>query len=192
MAGRRSSFRLRRRWPSRPWGLVFALAVAALVGVRWWQTATGPQPPKSLAEGDHAVRRVVDGDTLLLANRARVRLIGVDTPETVKPDHPVEPFGPEATAFTRRFVDEAGGTVRLQFDRELVDKYGRFLAYVFDGDRMLNEELVRNGLATAETGFRYSESKKRLFRRAEEEARTAGRGIWSVDRKSPLRSANPQ
>ncbi|MFH1266468.1 MAG: thermonuclease family protein, partial [Planctomycetota bacterium] len=109
----------------------------------------------------------------------RIRLQGIDTPESVKPNHPVEPFGPEASEFTRRFVAEGGGRVRLQFDRERVDKYGRFLAYVWVDDRMLNEELLRAGLATAETGFRYSKAMKDRFRRAEDEAKAAGRGIWS-------------
>jgi len=147
---------------------------------RWWQSRREPAPPEALTEGTYAVGRVVDGDTLVLANGARVRLIGADTPETVKPDHPVEPFGAEATEFTERFVAEAGGQVRLQFDRERLDDYGRFLAYVFDGERMLNEELIREGLATAKTHFRYAASMKTRFRRAEDEAKRAGRGIWSL------------
>ena len=136
--------------------------------------------PEQLAEGTYQVERVVDGDTLLLVGGARIRLIGADTPETVKPNHPVEPFGPEATDFTRRFVTDAGGEVRLQMDRERKDRFDRFLAYVYAGDRMLNEELIRNGLATARTEFNYSQSMKRRFRRAEDEARSAGRGIWSI------------
>jgi micrococcal nuclease len=141
-------------------------------------------PPKSLVEGEYRVERVVDGDTLLLANGATIRLQGVDTPETVKPDHPVEPVGPEASRFTQTFIAEGKGTVRLQFDRERVDRNDRFLAYVWVGDRMLNEELVRAGLATAETGFRYSAAMKTRFRRAEEEAKAAERGIWSGKRRS--------
>ena len=92
---------------------------------------SSPVPPESLSEGNYKVERVVDGDTLLLENDARVRLIGVDAPESVKPDHPVEPFGPEASAFTKKWVGKAGNTVRLQFDKERVDQYGRFLAYVW-------------------------------------------------------------
>jgi micrococcal nuclease len=136
-------------------------------------------PPESLAEGEHRVERVIDGDTLLLADGARVRLIGVDCPETVKPHHPIEPFGPEASAFTKSFV--AGGQVRLQFDRERIDRYDRFLAYVFVGDAMLNEELLRAGLARVEHRFHYSQSIKRQFDQAEEEARLERRGIWSED-----------
>ncbi len=127
----------------------------------------------------HRVRRVVDGDTLLLESGARVRLIGADTPETVKPNHPVEPYGPEATEFTKQLIGSTDGEVRLQTDREQKDRFGRFLAYVFVDDQMLNEELIRQGLATARTEFNYSSSMKRRFRQAEEEARLAGRGIWS-------------
>ncbi len=174
-----SSFTSRRRRDRFRRTLVLAVALGALVLVRFWRQQANPPPPEMLAEGSHTVRRVVDGDTLLLADRARVRLIGADTPETVKPGCPVEPWGPEATEFTRRFVAAAGGSVRLQFDRQRIDRYGRFLAYVWVGDRMLNEELIRAGLATARTEFRYSESMKRRFLRAQEEARSGGRGIWS-------------
>ena len=151
------------------WPIV--LAIVALFAFRIWQDSLAPAPPpEALTEGIYLVERVVDGDTLLLANQARIRLQGPDTPETVKPGTPVEPFGPEATQFTQQFIDDCDGLVRLEFDRERQDKYGRFLAYVWADDRMLNEELIRAGLATAETGFRYSQSKKTLFTRAEDEA----------------------
>ena len=101
--------------------------------------------PRDLPEGVYQVRRVVDGDTLLLRDGNRVRLMGVDTPETVKPDHPVEPWGAEATAFTRNFV--AAGPVRLAFDRVRLDRFNRYLAYVWVDDKLLNEELLRAGLA---------------------------------------------
>ncbi|NLY00895.1 MAG: thermonuclease family protein [Rhodopirellula sp.] len=156
------------------------LAVGLLIAVRVWQDRQQPAPPESLAEGDYVVARVVDGDTLLLENDARVRLIGVDAPESVKPDHPVEPFGPEASAFARELVGNAGNTVRLQFDKERVDQYGRFLAFVWVGEQLLNEELIRAGFAHAEMGFRYSSSMKTRLRRAEEEAKHAGRGIWTM------------
>ena len=136
-----------------------------------------PAAPDVLPEGVYEVERVVDGDTLVLSNRARLRLIGADTPETVAPNRPVDPWGPEATEFTEQFVAE--GTVRITLDRERVDRYERFLAYVWVGDRMLNEELIRAGLAKAQTHFRYNPAMKKRFRRAEEEARIAGRAIWS-------------
>jgi micrococcal nuclease len=183
------SFRYRRRGARIGWAVVF---LAAVLAIRWWsppRSSDGDAPPE---EGLWHVDRVVDGDTLVVSQQSqqsidgrsqdvprqgRVRLIGVDTPETVRPDHPVEAWGPQATAFTRQFV--AHGSVRLQFDKERVDKYQRMLAYVWVGDRLLNEELVRAGLARAERQFRYSESMKRRFFKAQDEAKTAGRGLWS-------------
>ncbi len=169
---------MRRRFhPPRRGRLVLLAAVLLLVLARGWRTWQLPDGPETLAEGVHRLQRVVDGDTLLLTSGARVRLIGVDCPETVRPDHPVEAWGPEAAAFTKQFV--AGGEVRLQFDRERIDRYDRFLAYVFVGERMLNEELVRAGLARVEHRFHYSQTIQRRFDRAEQEARDAQLGIWS-------------
>lgn len=148
------------------------------------------EPPNQPAESAAfaQVERVVDGDTLLLADQTRVRLQGIDTPETVKPDTPPEPWGQEATEFTRAFL--AAGPVRLEFDRERTDQYGRTLAFVWVEERMLNEELLRAGLAKAKLGYDYSDAKKARFRRAEKEARTAKRGIWSAAR--PGSKAAPQ
>ena len=81
------------------------------------------------------VQRVVDGDTLVLGTGERVRLIGVNTPETVHPNNAVEAFGKEASAFTKRMVEEK--LVRLEFDplssrrSDGKDRYSRTLAYVF-------------------------------------------------------------
>jgi len=122
--------------------------------------------------------RVVDGDTIVVDDHTVVRLIGVDTPET-QPEEQAERLGPEATAFTKRFV--SAGTVRLTFDRERVDPYGRFLAYVWVGNRLLNEELLRAGLARFEPQFHYSDEMKQRFRKAQEEAEGAEIGIWSQD-----------
>jgi micrococcal nuclease len=73
--------------------------------------------------------RVVDGDTIILSNGEKVRLIGVDTPETVRPNTPVEYYGKEASAFTKKMVE--GKPVRLEYDWQQRDKYGRLLAYVY-------------------------------------------------------------
>ncbi|MDO4557590.1 MAG: thermonuclease family protein [Planctomycetia bacterium] len=139
-----------------------------------------PTSPGSLIPaGVYAVKRVVDGDTLLLENGYRVRLLGVDTPETVKPDTPTQPWGREACDHTRQFC--ASGRVLLEFDREPTDRYGRLLAYAYnpDRDRMLNEELLRHGLGRLLDVFPYSESKKKLFRAAVREAKRERLGIWS-------------
>jgi micrococcal nuclease len=169
------SYRPARRLPLGT--VVLGLVLLALVATRLWQDSQQEPTPEVLPSGVFSVERAVDGDTLLLTNGARIRLIGADTPETVKPDHEVEPWGPEATAFTRAFV--SGGQVRLEFDRERLDRYGRFLAYVWVDSWMLNEELLRAGLARAEPQFRYSSAMKTRFRQAEAEAKAAHRGIWS-------------
>ena len=169
-----------RRWQGRNvWrGVWLAVAMALVVTLRAWQTLDQPPEPPPLAEGSYRVRRVVDGDTLLLESGWRVRLIGVDTPETVRPNHPVEPWGKQATEFTQQFV--RNGVVRLQLDRERLDRYDRLLAYVWVGQQMLNEQLLLAGLARARLEFRYSPAMKRRFARAEAEARRARRGIWSA------------
>lgn len=122
------------------------------------------------------VRRVVDGDTLVLSDGTRVRLIGVDTPETKHPSRPVEYFGKEASEFTRREIE--GRPVRLEYDWQKTDRYGRTLAYVFrasDGF-FLNAELIKQGYAHAYTRFPF----KRLedFRNYEREARKKEAGLW--------------
>jgi len=135
--------------------------------------------PDSTAESQLVrVRRVVDGDTLLLKDGTRVRMIGIDTPETKKEGTPVQPFGPEASEYTKKFCE--GGTVRLVFDGERHDDYGRLLAHVYVGDQFLSEELIRNGLARVLYRHPYSDVMKDRFRAAENAAKRAKKGIWSL------------
>jgi micrococcal nuclease len=162
---------------------IWPLAVIVVL----WRIYAAPQlqpGPDVLEEGVHQVQRVVDGDTLLLVNGARVRLQGIDTPETVMEDHPVEAWGPEASQFTKDFIANSGGRVRLSFSLERRDRYDRFLAFVWNGETMLNEELVRAGLAEARLDYRYSATMKRRLAAAQEEAKRAGRGIWSIQEVS--------
>ena len=80
------------------------------------------------------VTRVVDGDTAHMRVEGRdvdVRFIGIDTPETVAPDHPIECYGPQASAYTEHHLE--GRRVELEFDVEREDRYGRTLAYVWLG-----------------------------------------------------------
>ena len=124
------------------------------------------------------VERVVDGDTIVVRGVGSVRLIGVDTPETVDPRRPVQFFGREASAFTRRMVE--GRRVRLEYDQERTDRYGRTLAYVWleDGTHV-NAEIIRQGYGFAYTSFpfRYMED----FRRYQREARLAEVGLWGAE-----------
>ncbi len=177
MQARFSHWRLRTYW----WLLAIVLFVAIRLASELWTT----RPEATVSEGVHRVDRVIDGDTLRLASGVRVRLQGIDAPETVRPDHPIEPWGPEASEFSKRFIEDAGGKVALTFTAERLDQYGRYLAFVWHGDRLLNEELVRSGLARARLGYRYSGTMKRRLAAAQDEARSAGRGIWSTTLATP-------
>jgi micrococcal nuclease len=126
------------------------------------------------------VKRVVDGDTIIVGARERVRLIGVDTPETKRPNSPVEYYGKEASAFTRRMVE--GKRVRLEFDQANAhlghkDKFRRTLAYVYLEDgTFLNEEIIKQGYGFAYTRFPFEYLDE--FRRLEREARRTRIGLW--------------
>lgn len=147
------------------------------------------QAPRQLQPGVQRVQRVIDGDTVLLANGIRVRLQGIDTPETVSPNHPEQPWGWEAKQFTERFVASAGGEIELTLGAERLDRYGRSLAFVWHGEELLNERLVQEGLARARLQYRYSGTMKRRLAEAEQQARAAKRGMWSAD--SPRQSEVP-
>jgi micrococcal nuclease len=124
--------------------------------------------------------RVVDGDTIevRLGGKAEdVRLIGVDTPETVKPGTPVQCFGPRASHFTKLLLE--GRTVRLAFGVERRDVYGRLLAYVHLGRRFVEAMLVRRGLARSLT-IPPNDRFAPLLRRLELRAARAGRGLWGA------------
>ena len=122
--------------------------------------------------------RAVDGDTIEARIGGRVedvRYIGVDTPETVKPDTPVQCFGPRASSFNHRLVE--GRRVRLVFGVERRDVYGRLLAYVYLGHRFVNAMLARRGLARSLT-IPPNDRFAPLFRRLELRAGRGGRGLW--------------
>lgn len=125
------------------------------------------------------VLRVVDGDTIAVSFSGQtetVRYIGIDTPESVKPNTPVECFAKAASNFNKSLV--ANHQVTLRFDRELRDRYGRLLAYVYRGDRLVNAELVRRGYATTLT-IEPNTAKATYLGRLEAQASSQGRGLWS-------------
>ena len=122
------------------------------------------------------VKRVIDGDTIVLEYGERVRLIGVDTPETVHPNKPVQYFGKEASKFTKDMVE--GKNVRLEYDWQRKDRYGRTLAYVYLLDGIfVNAEIIKQGFGFAYTKypFKYMDE----FKDYEKNARKAGKGLWA-------------
>ncbi|RYD05364.1 hypothetical protein N752_09715 [Desulforamulus aquiferis] len=137
------------------------------------------------------ITKIVDGDTLdviLKGTTERVRLIGVDTPETVKPNHPVEPYGREASNFTKKELSNK--TVFLELDAGERDRYGRLLAYIWleepieitDGEirnKLFNAHLLLNGYAqllTIPPNVKYVDQ----FTLYQREAREAKRGLWGL------------
>lgn len=127
-------------------------------------------------EGPFVVRWVTDGDTLKLDNGETIRLIGVDTPETKHPELPVQRFGKEASAYTKKTC--MGKTVYVEYyAHEKYDKYNRLLAYVWLGDKMLNAELLARGYAYVYR--RYPFSRKAEFIALENKARAEQRGLWN-------------
>jgi micrococcal nuclease len=155
---------------------VALLVVVALIVLRPWESGEDQGPASVTA----LVTRVVDGDTVEARVEGEVedvRLIGIDTPETVKPGTPVQCFGPQASHFSHDLLE--GRRVRLVFGEERRDAYGRLLAYAYLGNRFVNATLVRRGLArtlTIPPNDRYAPRLRRLELRA---AR-AGRGLWGA------------
>lgn len=124
------------------------------------------------------VERITDGDTFRLEGGERVRLIGVDTPETVAPGKDVECFGPEATAELAKLIPP-GSRVRLLRDRSDRDRFDRLLRYVTADDGTdVQLALLDGGFAEAK---RYKPDTARAdeFEQAEQAARAAGAGRWS-------------
>lgn len=130
------------------------------------------------------VTRVVDGDTIIVDTNGaqeKIRLIGVDTPETVDPRKPVQCFGKEASLFTKNLLE--GREVRLESDSSQGDrdKYGRLLRYVFlEGGTFINREIIAQGYGheyTYRTPYQYQAD----FKTAERRAQETHRGLWSPD-----------
>lgn len=134
------------------------------------------------SDANAKVVKVVDGDTLDVefnGKTERVRLLLVDTPETVHPSKPVEPFGPEASKFAKETLTNQ--PVRVELDVSERDKYGRLLAYIWVGDKMFNEMLLEKGLARV--AYVYPPNVKYVdqFREIQKKAQQAELGIWSIE-----------
>ncbi|CAM3951363.1 thermonuclease family protein [Paenibacillus alkaliterrae] len=128
----------------------------------------------------YSVYDFVDGDTFKIKTGddiTTIRLLYVDTPETKKPNSPVEPFGPEASAYTEQLLNESK-KVRLTFDKELTDKYERTLAIVELKDgRILNELLLEQGLAKVLI-VEPNVKMENVYKQIEQQAKQNKQGIW--------------
>ena len=147
---------------------------------------SGPIGP---VEMDWQVSRIVDGDTIVVTRngqRVKVRLIGIDTPESVRPDSPVECFGPEASAFAEQVLQ--GRTVQLESDpsQGSEDAYGRQLAYVWYLDDAGNSVLFNQQAIAAGVAREYTYSTPYVWRdafvAAQQRARSGDQGLWAACR----------
>lgn len=129
--------------------------------------------------GDYKVTRIVDGDTYVVEDengiKEKIRLIGVNTPETKHPKKGVEPFGPEATAFAMKYLNKK--VVQLKFEKDKKDRYNRILAHVFINDIHFNKMLIDSGFGTT-MFFKPNEKFKRVFTESQEVAKSKGLGLW--------------
>lgn len=177
-----------RSYPQVPRGgfglIVFVLCLVGLFMV--YRAGNEEEAGRDAGTGQTAgsvtveVDRVVDGDTAKVFYEGEseyVRYIGIDTPESVQPDTPVECFGEESKSFNASRIE--GQEMKLVFDEEKRDRYGRLLAYVYVNGNMINAELLRLGYATT-LEISPNTSKADQFANLEQDAREAGRGLWSA------------
>lgn len=176
-------------------GLVVGLAVLVAYAV---QTSPIKLPDihKTLGAvepGFYRVVEVADGDTITVSMggaEERIRMIGVDTPETHHPEKPVQCFGVAASNFTKDLLD--GKTVRLESDPENTnrDRYNRLLRYVYtESGELVNKKIISDGYGFAYTSFPFTKLEE--FRAAEAEARQTGKGLWS-DCKVEINGGYPE
>jgi micrococcal nuclease len=176
---------------------VAALLAAIIIGLLdqgWARRHEQNPPPVSQAtefsdqqryhQKEFSVTKVVDGDTLdidaLDGDRltTRIRLIGVDTPETKKPNTPVMYYGPEASEFAKSLADGKRVTVWLDTISKTRDRYGRLLAFIRLPDgRVLNEVLISEGYGYADLRFKHGFFEK--YSQLEGSARRAKKGLWA-------------
>lgn len=122
------------------------------------------------------VVRVIDGDTFEIEGGERVRLIGIDTPESVKPNSAIECYGKEASEYLKSLIE--GKEVRLERDQTDRDRYARLLRYAYLGDVFVNEHMVREGYAES-VAYKPDTAKQAALDQAEEMAKAERRGRWA-------------
>lgn len=164
--------------------VVAALALLQYTGVLKTETSTITDTVTNKAAtsqpGLYEVVRFSDGDTITVNMNGKnesVRMIGIDTPETHRPNSPVQCYGPAASAFTKNLIGT--NKVRLESDSQNTnrDRYDRLLRYVYLPDgRLVQSEIIKNGYGFAYTQFPFS--KKADFVALEETAKQENKGLW--------------
>src|SRR3990167_6858584 len=130
------------------------------------------------ASDNFLITRVIDGDTIVLSDGQKVRYIGVNAPETKRTDKITKALGERARAYNESLV--LGRQVHVEFSSQQKDRYGRTLAYVYIGDTLINAEMILAGYASASYP-QFNPKYAVLFKRLEQEARFAKRGLWACE-----------
>ena len=137
-----------------------------------------------LEEHEAEVVRVVDGDTVIVKTdegaEERVRLLLIDTPESVHPTEPEQLFGKESSEYAKEVLKE-GDVIKLEIGKPERDRYDRLLAYIWIDDVNFNQLMIEKGYARV--GYVYEPNTKYLneFEKAEREAKDERKNIWSID-----------
>lgn len=182
------AYRKLRRWPGLV--LIFGLALLAFYFYQPKWFTSGPKQLQTHQPGLYSVAYFVDGDTIAVnmdAKVEKVRFIGVDTPETHKPNTPVQCYGPAAAAFTKRIIGRQA--VRLESDPLSTDRdrYQRLLRYVYLPDgTLLNEKLIVEGYGFYYPYFPFSKAAE--FAADEQNAIRGRKGLWSNCSPTPTDS----
>lgn len=163
------------------WGLVFISLIVLLfllaVHLRWIKG-----PAQISQPGYYSIAHFTDGDTIAVDMNGKVediRMIGVDTPETHRPNSPVECYGQEAANYTQKLIGKS--KVRLQADPLDTnrDRYGRLLRYVYLPDgTLIEDKLISEGYGFAYVLFPFSKTDD--FKAKEQSAKTKGLGLWAA------------
>ena len=161
----------------------FAASTALVCAVLLWASACTAPPPPTQDAGTAVVVGIVDGDTAdldLAGRRERVRLLGIDTPETDHPSRPVECYGAEATARLSELIPP-GTALRVERDIEARDHFDRLLLYLYraSDDLFVNLEMVSSGHATT-LHVEPNGAHRSALAAAQAEARAQGRGLWAA------------
>lgn len=138
---------------------------------------------------EFTVSHVIDGDTVVLDDRTgtHLRYLGIDAPEKMTIDTPSDPLGKESTELNRKLVE--GKKVKVEFDKEKYDSYGRLLGYVYVNGSFVNELMLEKGMAhllLIEPNKKYEDTLKK----AQSRAVSAGKGIWKRNRSYNLSEKN--
>lgn len=161
--------------------IFFTVVLLALVALRDPSVTDLFEASAPLEADTYAVIKVVDGDTITIFKGDKnqsVRLIGIDTPETVDPRRPVQCFGEAAALEMHRLLDKKAVRIETDPSQDAYDTYGRLLAYVYVDDVFVNKHLIAEGFGHEYTYIRpYSYQAE--FRAAEKAAQAAEKGLWA-------------